>query len=62
MISCRDSALRVLVTGSTGFVGNVVCQVLLDAGHDVTAAVRGLPVVVPGCHPVVVGDIDGKTK
>jgi len=54
--------LRVLVTGSTGFVGNVVCQVLLDAGHDVTAAVRGLPVVVPGCHPVVVGDIDGKTK
>tara|TARA_Y100000590_G_scaffold261322_1_gene293404 strand:- start:209 stop:1171 length:963 start_codon:yes stop_codon:yes gene_type:complete len=54
--------LRVLVTGSTGFVGTVVCQVLLDAGHAVTAAVRGLTDVVPGCRPVVVGNIDGETK
>lgn len=55
--------MRVLVTGTTGFVGLVVCQALLDAGYDVTAAVRALPAtVVPGCDIVAVGGIDGETQ
>ena len=55
--------MRVLVTGSTGFVGHAVCQLLLDSGHDVTAVVRELPAeVVPGCDSVAVGSIHGETE
>jgi len=33
--------MRVLVTGSTGYVGSRLVPVLLDAGHEVLAATRG---------------------
>jgi uncharacterized protein YbjT (DUF2867 family) len=33
--------MRVLVTGSTGYVGSRLVPVLLDAGHEVFAATRG---------------------
>jgi uncharacterized protein YbjT (DUF2867 family) len=33
--------MRVLVTGSTGYVGSRLVPVLLDAGHEVCAATRG---------------------
>jgi len=32
--------LRVLVTGANGFVGRHLCPLLLEAGHDVVAAIR----------------------
>ena len=32
--------MRVVLTGSTGFVGSHVLRELLDHGHDVTAVVR----------------------
>ena len=40
--------MRVLITGANGFVGRHLCPLLLDAGHEVVAAIRhdsapGLP-------------------
>ena len=32
--------LRVLVTGANGFVGRHLCPLLLEAGHQVVAAIR----------------------
>lgn len=32
--------MRIAVSGANGFVGRALCQVLLDAGHEVTALVR----------------------
>jgi len=50
------------VTGATGFVGQAACAALLDADHNVIAAVRGIPAdLAPGCESVVVGDINGAT-
>ena len=55
--------MRVLVTGATGFVGRHVCQALIGAGHEVSAAVRrpDHPDIPDGvtCH--VVPDIGPET-
>jgi nucleoside-diphosphate-sugar epimerase len=53
---------RVLVTGATGFVGNVLCDVLSRAGYVVRAAVRSerqVPSTI--AETVVVGDIGART-
>ena len=55
---------RVLVTGASGFIGNRLCQVLLDSGYTVRAAVRrssqhlGLAAV----EHVIVGDIGSDSR
>ena len=35
-----DSAMRIFLTGATGYIGSAVLDALLRAGHDVTALVR----------------------
>ncbi|MFJ4295641.1 NAD-dependent epimerase/dehydratase family protein [Curtobacterium sp. NPDC089689] len=52
--SSRGAAVRVLLTGATGFIGSRLLEVLLSKGHTVTSIVRR-PRDVPG-H-VVVGDV-----
>jgi nucleoside-diphosphate-sugar epimerase len=52
--------MRVLVTGASGFIGGVLCEMLLHRGHEVAALVRR-----PGSEPVgtrgVTGDLgDGR--
>jgi nucleoside-diphosphate-sugar epimerase len=54
---------RVLVTGATGFVGQVLCEVLAAAGYQVRAAVRG-DRSLPSCvaESTRVGDIGAATE
>jgi UDP-4-keto-D-QuiNAc 4-reductase len=49
---------RVLVTGATGFVGSVLCELLAQSGYVVRAALRSER-SLPGCiaEKVVTGDI-----
>lgn len=51
--------MKVLVTGANGFVGQVLCARLREAGHAVVEAVRTQHASAPG--RVAVGDIDGTT-
>ena len=54
---------RVLVTGATGFVGNLLCPLLASAGLTVRAALRnGRSAPVGAAEQVVVGEIDGRTN
>lgn len=54
--------IRILVTGSNGFVGHALCGALLQYGHDVRGAVRRSDVILdPGISRVVVGEIDHQT-
>jgi len=53
------SAQNVLVTGATGFVGQVVCRHLTDSGFTVVSALRRHP-DAPTTSPIV-GEINGKT-
>lgn len=54
-------ARRILVTGSTGFVGRRLCSALREQGLDVREAVRRSPAVNAGFDVVAVGAIDGQT-
>jgi nucleoside-diphosphate-sugar epimerase len=51
------AAMRIFLTGSTGYIGGAVLDALVRAGHDVTALVRdnykGSRVAARGAHPVV---------
>lgn len=49
-------AMRYAVTGGTGFVGGALIQTLTQAGHEVTALVRGAHSLDPGVR-VVPGDL-----
>jgi nucleoside-diphosphate-sugar epimerase len=56
------SMKRVLVTGSTGFVGQILCESAARAGYTVRAAVRGGKAPPPGAsESVSVGDIGRAT-
>lgn len=56
--------MRVFLTGANGWIGSVVAQDLLDAGHSVTGLVRSAdktaPLAAKGITPVVggLGDLD----
>ncbi len=55
--------MRVLVTGATGFVGRALCKTLIQAGHDVSAAVRNPNAadIPEGVTPHGIGDIGPDT-
>lgn len=53
--------MKVLVTGATGFVGGHVCRALIDAGHEVTAAVRRSGSAPEGTLEKHVSHLDGLT-
>lgn len=54
----------ILVTGANGFVGGFLCAALVDRGHQVKAAIRGIDAKAnlnERVLPIVVGDINAKT-
>ncbi|WP_026224901.1 NAD-dependent epimerase/dehydratase family protein [Methyloversatilis thermotolerans] len=53
------TAMRVLVTGASGFVGRALCPVLAAQGHEVLRAMRR-PDGLPGT--VAAGDLDGPAE
>jgi nucleoside-diphosphate-sugar epimerase len=54
--------MRVLVTGATGFVGNVLCETLAARGHHVRAALRSARAVSAAiAEQEIVGEIDSRT-
>ena len=54
--------MKVLVTGASGFVGNVTCSRLVAQGMDVIGTVRHLPAQLPtGVDYRIVGDLDANT-
>jgi uncharacterized protein YbjT (DUF2867 family) len=53
--------MRALVTGASGFIGGVLCERLLEAGHQVTALVRRPGSQPPGTEAALgdLGQADG---
>ena len=57
----RENAVKVLVSGASGFVGRRLCPALVEAGHEVTAMTRH-PDSYQGSGSAVYGDVhDPKT-
>jgi nucleoside-diphosphate-sugar epimerase len=54
--------MKIFVTGANGFVGQHLCTHLLQAGHEVTAAVRNAGAAPDGTSEVVVADIGPATR
>lgn len=52
---------HILVTGANGFVGRVLCETLVRAGHSVRAAVRNPTAAIAGSESVAVGDLNADT-
>ena len=52
---------RILVTGASGFVGNLLCEALSQRQYQVRAAVRSSHQSLGGIEKAVVGSIDGQT-
>src|SRR3954454_14918066 len=58
------AAMRIFLTGATGYIGGAVLDALVRGGHDVTALVRNNEkargVAKRGAHPVIgsLGDLD----
>jgi nucleoside-diphosphate-sugar epimerase len=56
------AARRILITGASGFVGRALCNVLLQNGFDVLAAVRCVQSSRElHCSSIAVGNIDAQT-
>jgi len=56
--------LNILITGTNGFIGKVLCDKLIADGYHVRGAVRGITqmtVLPSGLERVQVGDIDSET-
>lgn len=48
--------MRIAITGANGFVGNALCTLLRDSGHDVVALVRRQGVCTPGVRECLIED------
>ena len=59
MIEKTTEPKRVLVTGSTGAIGQPVCQRLLARGHYVRGFARR---ATPGVEDYIMGDLDDRDK
>ncbi|WP_198416066.1 NAD-dependent epimerase/dehydratase family protein [Cryobacterium suzukii] len=53
--------MKILVTGANGFVGRHLSSHLVEAGHEVTAAVRTAGAAPAGTNEVVIGDLGPDT-
>jgi nucleoside-diphosphate-sugar epimerase len=63
LVLAERTAVRVLVTGATGFIGHELCKTLTQAGHVVRAALRTEQTLPPGVSErSVVGTIGAATE
>ncbi len=53
--------IKVLVTGGNGFVGQSLCQQLLQQDYFVRAAIRDFNKTVPASEKVLIGNLDANT-
>lgn len=57
-----EVAMKVLITGATGFIGRALSEALRDSGFNLRAAVRQKDNKLPiDCEVVEIGDIDSNT-
>ncbi len=57
-----EVAMKILITGATGFIGRPLCKALRDSGFNLRAAVRLRDNKLPiDCEIVEIGDIDSNT-